>query len=422
MNRKDICSRDVCTGCGACANICPKQCISWVKDELDTLYPIIDESACIHCDACRRACPNNNDLEYKTPFRTFAAWSLDPENRRTSASGGIASEFYRYTLKKGGFTSGVELTLDKGVNYIPVEKEEDIHRVKNSKYVFSHTNDIYKRIKQALQEGRFVYFVGLPCQVAGLKTFLGKLAENKNLLLADIICHGVSNEDYLFQYVHHIEKVSKRRAVSLSFRDPYYGTEGFVFALRSKTYPSEQKGLSSRNTMPAKPFYKQNHGGTNLYYIGYMNSLTYRENCYHCRYARAERISDLTFGDFDGLGTIRPFNHPPKQVSMCLVNTTKGEFYLNEVANQLYLEERTLEEAVIPQCQLKAPANYHPKRQLFVEEYRNTKDFTESARKSLKKEVRQNIINRIKQVLVVKPLLKLTSKEQREKIKRILNH
>ena len=245
MSQTEICSREVCTGCGACANICPKQCISWVKDDLDTIYPAIDGSVCIHCEACRRACPNNTELVYRTPKRTFATWSLDPENRRTSASGGIASEFYRYAIRREGFTCGAELTLDKGVNYIPVESEEDILRVKNSKYVFSHTNDIYKQVKQALVTGRFVYFVGLPCQVAGLKTFLGKLSDSDNLLLADIICHGVSNEDYLFQYVHHIERVSKRRAESLSFRDPYYGTEGYVFALRAKTYPSGQKGMSS---------------------------------------------------------------------------------------------------------------------------------------------------------------------------------
>ena len=422
MNQTEICPREVCTGCGACANICPKQCISWVKDELDTIYPTIDEKVCVHCDACRKVCPNNNELAYRVPIRTYAAWSLDPENRRTSASGGIASEFYRYALERGGFTCGAELTLDKGVNFITVERKEDILRVKNSKYVFSHMNDIYKKVKQALQTGRFVYFVGLPCQVAGLKSYLGKNADSDNLLLADIIYHGVSNEDYLFQYVHHIERTLKRKTECLSFRDPYFGTEKYVFTLRSKSNPSGLKSMLSQRAVPSKPLYMQNHGGTNLYYIGYMNSLTYRENCYHCRYARAERISDLTFGDFDGLGSIRPFLHPPKQVSMCLVNTTKGLRYLNEIADQLFLEERTLEEAIKPQCQLKAPANYHPKRNLFVDEYRRSHDFTEAARKSLKKEVCRNRINQIKQVLIVRPLLKVTTKEQRDKIKRLLKH
>lgn len=417
MNQTKICSRDVCTGCGACVNICPKQCISWIKDELDTIYPAIDEKVCIHCDACRRVCPNNNALEYKTPIRTFASWSLDSENRRTSASGGITSEFYRYALTRKGFTCGVEMTRGRLVNYIPVESEEDILRVKNSKYVFSHTNSIYKQVKQALNDGRFVFFVGLPCQVAGLKTYLGKLDNHENLLLADIICHGVSNDDYFSQYVRHIEKSFKRHADSISFRDPFYGTEGYAFTLRSNSLEN-----NSSCSQISKPFYKQNHRGTNLYYIGYMSGLIFRENCYHCKYARSERISDLTFGDFDGLGTIKPFNHPTKQVSMCLVNTEKGEHYLKEVAEQLFLEERTLEEAVKPQCQLKGPAYYHPNRQLFVKEYKKTKDFTKSAEKSLKKDIWRNIINQIKRTLIVQPLLKVTTQEQRDKIKRALKH
>lgn len=415
----DICSTDICTGCGACANICPKQCISWVKDGVDTLYPSIDKTLCVNCDACRRVCPNNNKLALHSPIKTFATWSLDTENRRTSASGGITSEFYRYTLKRGGFTCGAELTLDKGVNYIPIKCEDDIKRVKNSKYVFSHTNDIYRQVLKALKEDRFVFFVGLPCQVAGLKSFLGKNADNDNLLTADIICHGVSNEDYLFQYVHHIERVKKQRTESLTFRDPYYGTEGFVFALRAKTYPSELKGLSSRNTSP-KPFYKQNHYGTNLYYIGYMEGLTYRENCYHCSYARSERVSDLTFGDFDGLGKDIPFAYDKSQVSLCFVNTEKGQRHLSEVADNLFMEERTLEEAVKPQGQLKAPSTPHPKRTRFIKLYYKSHDFAFAAKKCLKKEICHNIYGIIKHRFFIEPVLHITTKQQREKVRRLL--
>lgn len=414
----DICSKSDCTACGACVNSCSQKCISWIKDDVDTIYPQVDEEGCVHCNACLRACPNNNKLEYNRPFKTYAAWSLDPENRRTSASGGVASEFYRYTLKRGGFTCGVELTLDKGVNYIPVTCEEDIKRVKNSKYVFSHTNDIYQQVRQALLKGRFVFFIGLPCQIAGLKSFLGKLANNDNLLLADILCHGVSNEDYLFKYIKHIERKSNKVTKELSFRDPEYGTEGFFFTLRSsKQYYSH---FNSHIESKSEPFYKKNHYDNNLYYIGYMSELIYRDNCYHCHYARTDRISDLTFGDFDGLGKDVPFNHWNKQVSMCLVNTAKGDYYLFEIANRLFLEERALEEAIKPQRQLKAPSKGHPNREIFIDYYRQTRDFVVAARRSLKKELRYNAIQNLKKKVVMKPILRITSKEQRERIKKLL--
>lgn len=399
----DICTKEVCTGCGACANICPKQCISWVKDGVDTLYPSIDKTLCVNCDACRRVCPNNNKLALHSPIKTFATWSLDTENRRTSASGGITSEFYRYTLKRGGFTCGAELTLDKGVNYIPIKCEDDIKRVKNSKYVFSHTNDIYRQVLKALKEDRFVFFVGLPCQVAGLKSFLGKNADNDNLLTADIICHGVSNEDYLLQYIKHIEKKKKCKADALFFRDPIFGTETYEFTL--------WHGHSM--------FYKQNHYGTNLYYIGYMNGLFFRPNCYKCRYACTGRISDLTFGDFDGLGQSVPFNHNKHQVSLCLVNTSKGSKNLSELSDYLYVEERTLEEAVEPQRQLKAPAKGHPQRDRFVQEYKETRNFVLAARKALKRDLCKNIINHIVYILFISPLIRCTSKKQREMVKKM---
>lgn len=418
----EICSRQECTACGACVNSCPKSCITWEKDDLGALYPIINESNCIHCDSCIRACPNNNDLQFNRPIKTFAAWSVDEENRRTSASGGVVSVFYQYTLRKGGFTCGAELTLDKGVNYIRLEKEEDVERVKNSKYVFSHTNDIFRCVKLALKEGQFAFFVGLPCQVAGLKSYLGKLANADNLLLADIICHGVSNEDYLFQFLHYIENKKKRKADSMYFRDPAFGTESYVFTLRANTYDSvtgSQKNSFSpdgRKTV----FYSQNHYGSNLYYIGYMNGLIYRENCYQCHYARTERISDLTFGDFDGLGKEIPFSHRNRQVSLCLVNTTKGEQYLKEVSDELFLEERNLGEAVKSQMQLKAPAKRHPNRNLFVQEYKKRGDFVESAKKALKKEVKGNKINNIINILLISPILKITTKRQINIIKKIL--
>lgn len=400
-----ICDKDLCTACGACVNTCPRQCISWQKDELDTILPVVDDDNCVNCGACLHVCHINKDMGYHTPIKCYAAWALDPETRRTSASGGITSVFYQYTLKRSGFTCGVELDLKNGAHFIPVLDENDIMRVKNSKYVYSHTDGIFKQVKDNIKTGRFVFFVGLPCQVAALKSFLGKLYENDNLLTADILCHGVVNEDYLFQYLHYIERLKKKKAVNLSFRDPNDGTESFVFTLHSKNEKA--------------PFYKQNHYGTNLYYIGYMDELQYRENCYHCHYARTERISDLTFGDFDGLGREIPFDYWNRQVSLCLVNNKRGEKYLEEVQSLLFLEERPLSEAVEPQKQLNKPADGHPNRDLFIEEYRRTHDFTISSKKALKKELLHNKTVKLRKEILERPLKHILPKNIVELLKKL---
>ena len=377
----EVCDKNLCTGCGTCISVCPQKCITWQKDDLDTLLPNISVEECVDCGACRRVCHINHEMEFHMPTKCYASWALDPEIRRTSASGGITSVFYQYTLEQGGFTCGVEFDFRRGAYYVPVENTDDINRVKNSKYVFSRTDGIFKKIKTELKSGRFVFFVGLPCQVAALKLFLGKLFEAENLLSADILCHGVANEEYLFQYLKELERQKKKHPNSLSFRDPEYGTEKYIFTLRAENN---------------KVFYKQNHYGGNLYYIGYMNELMYRENCYHCRYARTERVSDLTFGDFDGLGAKEPFNYWNRQVSLCLVNTERGAHYLQKVSDRLFLEERKLQEAVIPQKQLKGPAQGHPNRKMFLEEYRKTHDFPIAARHALAKEL---VVNRKKEFI-----------------------
>lgn len=378
----EICNPNECTACGACINVCPKGCISWEKDEYETLIPLVDNEKCIGCNSCVRVCHNNtSELVFNTPIKTYATWSLDAEDRRTSASGGITSVFYQYTLNRGGFTCGVELSRETGAHFISLEKLSDIQRVKNSKYLYAHTDDIFQRVRQALKENRFTFFVGLPCHVAALKTYLGKLSNSDHLLTADILCHGVVNEEYFFQYLNEIETKYGKRGNIISFRDPNLGTETFKFTLRQ--------------TSDREPFYVQNHYDTNLYYIGYMHELQYRENCYHCRYARIERVSDLTFGDFDGLGKEKPFNHWKRQVSLCLVNTEKGAHFLDEVKDKLFLEERTLEEAVKPQRQLKAPAKGHLNRNQFLKNYLVYKDFGKAAKPCLKSELKRNQKNHI---------------------------
>ena len=149
-----------------------------------------------------------------------------------------------------------------------------------------------------------------------------------------------------------------------------------------------------------------------------MDELQYRENCYHCHYARTERISDLTFGDFDGLGKEIPFSHWNRQVSLCLVNTLRGELYLKKVANRLYLEERPLEEAVAPQKQLKEPAKGHPNRHIFIKEYRRTHDFTMSARKALRRELKINYRRYLIKNIIKRPIKFFLPKTLIKKLKK----
>ena len=85
-------SKNLCSGCSACLNICPKKAIS-MKKENGFLYPSIDYSVCIDCHNCEKICPQlSSSKKYEEPF-IIAAYAKDENIRKNSSSGGIFSLF-----------------------------------------------------------------------------------------------------------------------------------------------------------------------------------------------------------------------------------------------------------------------------------------------------------------------------------------
>lgn len=380
---KQICEYNKCTGCAVCRDICPKRCISMQVDNLDALHPVIDESLCINCGLCEKSCPNNFHITFRLPRKVIAAWSNNNDIRQTSASGGIAYELYNYWIKKGGVATGVVWNREEGCHFILIEKEGDIPATQNSKYTFSDTAGIYNVVKQKLLEKIPVLFIGVPCQVAGLYSFLKKNYEN--LTTVDIICHGMPPAAYLQQHIEQIEKNKKEQTSKLSFRDPKYGTCNFTFTLKNKN---------------GKEFYKKKVLSRDNYQLGYHKALIYRESCYSCSYARRERISDITIGDFSGLGRFAPFAYSRRNVSCILQNTNKGADILTEIQSSVSTYERPAEEAFEVEKQLKAPSEKHSERLIFEKAYRKAKNYEYASNLALKKEkrraVRTAIIERTK--------------------------
>lgn len=364
-----ICSHDKCTGCAACRDVCPKQCITMQPDDLDALHPVVDGSICINCGLCDKTCPNNRELSYKLPHKVWAAWSNDSDVRRTSASGGIACELYHYWIKNGGVATGVVFDRDEGCHFILLENESDIKAVQNSKYTFSDTGGIYKVVKQKLQAGISVLFIGVPCQVAGLYGFLKK--DYDNLTTVDIICHGMPPATYLEQHIKSIEDKKKEHTHQLFFRDPKYYTFTFTFTLKN---------------IKGKEFYNKKVLTRDNYQLGYHRALIYRENCYSCNYARKERISDLTIGDFSGLGRFAPFEYDKHNVSCILENTDKGAALLKNLKGALSMYERPVSEAFEVEKQLKSPSVKHCGRSIFEKVYHKTRNYELASNAALKEE------------------------------------
>lgn len=390
----------LCTGCGACVQICPKGCISFEADRMDAVYPKINEKECVRCGACLKVCHlNRDDLLFKKSDTVYAGWSGDSGIRASSASGGIAAAVYRYALEHDIVTFGVRMTDDFSARYFEIKSEKDIAEAQNSKYLFSHTDDVYTAVRDYLKNGRKVIFIGLPCQIAGLKSFLG--AGNDHLLTVDIVCHGTCPEEYLRQHIDAVKK--KALPDRVSFRDPAYNTDKFVFSLREKD----------------KKIYSSAVHGTDVYQLGYHEALIYRENCYHCKYARAQRAGDLTISDFSGLGQKEPWELPYGSISCIICSSEKGAGFLQKLSDEgrVTLINRPPEEAFLYEKQLIAPSSPHAARSAFVTGYGGTRRFEAVCQDIFADEMKKN---RIKMLLKKDELRELSRKIVPKKIKTVL--
>ena len=214
MGNNILSLHEKCCGCSACMQACPKKCIIMKIDLEGFWYPKIKKSLCIDCHYCEKVCPVLHLLKKtdKTPV-AYAAYSNEEYKRLNSSSGGIFTHLAEYILGEKGVVFGASFNEDyKSVKHILVENENDLGKLRGSKYLQSDINETYKIAKEKLDSGCLVLFTGTPCQIEGLICFLQK--DYENLLLVDVVCHGVPSpkiwRDYLKKFGDSIKKVSFR--------------------------------------------------------------------------------------------------------------------------------------------------------------------------------------------------------------------
>lgn len=272
---------ELCTGCGACAYACPKACIRMKENEIGVVFPVVDDTGCVNCKRCQKSCPVLEPIAYNMPQKAYAAWSSDKEEHRTSASGGVAAEIYKMALENGMHAAGAVQNDDFSVTLSLTDRKEHLAAFKNSKYVFSSAYELFPRLKELLAYRKQAVVIGLPCQIAAIRKLFGE--NNPDLLLADLVCHGVTPYSYLLQHIHKLEAEAGQTAHYMSFRDP--DTYTYTFTL----YNDEKQRFYAKRTKDG-----------DAYQFGYHRSISYRENCFHCQFACGKRVSDITLSDYSG--------------------------------------------------------------------------------------------------------------------------
>lgn len=327
-----------CTGCGACASRCPHSCITMQENEQGVVLPMIDASKCVECHACEKVCPVLAPPSPYEPQKAYAAWSNDAEERRTSASGGVAIELYKFALEHGYKVIGASQNKDFSVTHKVASTREELAPFKNSKYVFSDAYEVYPQIKRLLKEGERVLFIGLPCQVAAFRKLF---RDHERLLLIEVVCHGTTPLSYLRQHIQMLERQAGKKAARMSFRDPDTYTYTYTFTLYTET---------------GERFYAKRTKDGDTYQYGYHRSISYRENCYHCPFAKRQRVADITLSDYNGLGKLAPCDYSQQKVSSILVHSEKGKAFINKMlaTERLHADERPVEEPIQGDPRLRA--------------------------------------------------------------------
>ena len=379
----EICKKEKCTGCYACVNACKHHCISMQEDEFGALHPVIDEVNCIHCNLCIKSCPNNVDIAFNRPMTCYAAWNDNNNQRKICASGGIGSIMAEYVLRHKGVLFGSRYNKQMIPIMTYTEDVEELEYFKGSRYVQSLVGkETFQKVKSFLKENRLVLFIGTPCQIAGLKTFLHK--DYANLITVDLICHGVCPTKYLTEEVTFLSNKYNLKDVSdIRFR----GNDGNNFRLT--LWNKDRRKLFPRDN------YRERLPGGNIsdqyYILGFLWGVSLRENCYTCNYARPERVADITIGDFIGLGTFSPFPYKRDNVSSVFVNTVSGQKFYNSVSTwkeSLRNVKREYEERLVYKPSLLEAFQRHPKYFPFVENYKRY-GFAKGIRLTLKDDVRK---------------------------------
>ena len=337
-----VCDVNMCAGCMACVDICPRKAIS-VVDDIEYMNAVIDDTLCINCNMCHKVCQKNHPADLRKPQKWLQGWG-EENVRAASSSGGFGQEIMRSILRNGGVVAACKLS-GREFKFELFEDEKRIPEFIGSKYVKSNPIGIYQAVKDKLKSGKKVLFIGLPCQVSSMRNYV---RDDRNLYTVDLICHGSPSVKILQQameeYGHNLTEV---RAIYFRSADK--------FAIETQPIRIVSKGVQDRYTM------------------AFLNGLCYTENCYSCRYAQTERAGDITIGDSWGTELSGELS---KGVSLALCQTEKGQELLDMMDFNFY--DVNIENAIQCNHQLRHPSDCPKNRKKFFDDLRKGKSFKQA--------------------------------------------
>ncbi|WP_295090354.1 Coenzyme F420 hydrogenase/dehydrogenase, beta subunit C-terminal domain [Ruminococcus sp.] len=391
----EINDKSQCTGCAACANVCPSNCISMFQDDEGFYYPVVDSEKCIHCELCIKTCPviNRRTPESETR-KVYICQNVDLKIRKDSTSGGVFSALSKYVLDRNGVVFGAEFDRNSIVRHGMCDNTAGLKRFRGSKYVQSFIGSSYKLVKDELNKDRWVLFTGTPCQIEGLHSYLGK--EYKKLILMDIVCYSISSPGVWRQFLDYVGKNIPLDKVScIKFRDKSkYGYEYTLMTFRDK------EGKTIYSSGPE----------SNPMLRSFVSNTSTRPSCYACKFKTIDRVSDYTAWDCYNVYKYNKNLDDNLGTSHLMVHSSKGLEILKTLKREMSLYQVNAEEAVASEPAMTQCAVPSDMRKPFFKMYRSgnnvfTRFFQDTKRVKVERLLR-SVLSRIGLYKYIKRLMK----------------
>ncbi len=229
----------LCTGCGTCEAVCPRNAIKMIIDPNKAAYfPRLDKDKCTECTICTKYCTGkfvdfksmNIEIFGKEPdnamlgnfLNCYSGYSSNKDIRYNSTSGGFITQLLIYALEVNIIQGALVTRMSDNrpfepLSYIARTKEEIICASK-SKYCPVPANIALKEIFSARKDDKFAV-VGLPCHIHGVRKLMLNNIDfrNKVFLCIGLFCSH-NNNFKMAEFVAKWHNVDIKDIIKLDYR------------------------------------------------------------------------------------------------------------------------------------------------------------------------------------------------------------
>lgn len=340
-----------CCGCSACESICPSKCIFMAEDQEGFLYPNVDMKRCIGCKLCERVCPVLN-VEEEQVFEqdAYIVQNIDEKVCLQSTSGGAFTAIANEVIEQNGIVFGAAFDEEFNVKHIGTTSKDEIEKFRNSKYVQSDIRGTYREVQKRIKKGQLVCYSGTPCQIEGLKRFLGK--ESDKLLTVDVVCRAVPSPLVWRKYVEMQRNKLDDLISNIRFRDKRYG---YKYSSMNFTNKSGKRIYSSGVE-------------SDLMHRAFFSNICDRPSCYSCVFKKQYRVSDFTIWDCFQVGRFSKKLDNDMGATRVLIHSDKGKELFEKIKDNFVYIKISSDSAIATAKEMFESVPYNAKRDKFMEE------------------------------------------------------